>query len=142
MAWAHDNQTKFSSDIEYGDFQPSHSEVTDMNSDFYKKVFYELDEGDTFDDEWHTIGCEWDADAIRWVMDGRVFLEIDTNANERSIAAFHGYMQLILTQYSNINVFPKIQKDASAATDWKNNHFTIDKVTLYQLPGQKIKKMF
>ena len=142
LAWAHDNQTKFSSDIEYGDFQPSRSEVTDMNSDFYKKVFYELDEGDTFDDEWHTIGCEWDADAIRWVMDGRVFLEIDTNANERSIAAFHGYMQLILTQYSNINVFPKIQKDASAATDWKNNHFTIDKVTLYQLPGQKIKKMF
>ena len=142
IAWAHNNHTKFSSDIEYGDFQPSRSEVTDLNSDFYKKVFYELDEGDTFDDEWHTIGCEWDADAIRWVMDGRVFLEIDTNANERSIAAFHGYMQLILTQYSNINVFPKIQKDASAATDWKNNHFTIDKVTLYQLPGQKIKKMF
>lgn len=142
LCWAHDNHSRYGSDIEYGDKQPSSSEVNNMDSDFYKKVFFELDEGDTFDDEWHTIGCEWDESSIRWVLDGRVCLEIDTNANERSVDAFHGYMQLILTQYSNINVFPRIQKDASAATDWENNHFTVDKVSLYQLPGQGLKKMF
>jgi len=142
LCWAHDNHSKYGSDIEYGDKQPSHSEVINMESDFYKKVFFELDDGDTFDDEWHTIGCEWNENNIRWVLDGRVCLEIDTNANERSKDAFHGYMQLILTQYSNINVFPKIQKDASSVTDWENNHFTIDQVRLYQLPGQGLKKMF
>lgn len=132
----------FSSDIEYGSLQPSEKEVKDMNSDFYKKVFHELPDGDTFDDDWHTIGAEWDESSIRWVLDGQVILEIDTTANERARLAFNDNMQFILTQYSANNVFPKIQKDVSENTDWKNNHFTVDYLRLYQLPGQQLSKYY
>ena len=142
LAHAADWSNRFSSDIDYGNLQPSQEEVKDINSDFYKKVFYELPDGDTFDDDWHTLGVEWNEEGVKWVVDGQVFLEISTTTNERTNLALHNYMQIILTQYSAVNVFPKIQKNVSENTDWENNHFTIEHLRLYQLPSHSLEKYY
>lgn len=118
--------------------QPTREELYDFDGPWYDKVFYELPDGDTFDDDYHTIGLEWTETSARWLMDGRVWFEVDLTANERVSLAFVDYMQIILTQYSNINVFPNICNDAGANTDWDNAHFSIDYLKVYHLPGQEM----
>jgi len=103
----------------------------------YEKSFFELPKGETFDDEFHTIGLDWDETSLRWVYDGKVFFEVDTTVNERAQRTFNGLMQIILTLYSGNNV-AGLTGWPDETTGWENNNFTVDYVRLYQLPSHTL----
>ena len=105
--------------------------------DHMKETFYRPDEGDSFADEYHTFGLEWDENSMRWVFDGRVFLEIDTTVDERARETFNGLQQIIFSVYGGCNV-AKQTGFPDASTDWENNGLTVDSLRLYQLPGQEL----
>lgn len=97
----------------------------------YKESFYSLG-SDTWNDEFHTIGCEWTPTSLKFVIDGDVFIEIDTTQGEQAYYTYNGMMQIILTHYTGNNVFAPYTGVPDSTTDWKNNNFTIDSIRLYQ----------
>ncbi len=103
----------------------------------YDESYFTLPEGDSFGDEYHTFGIEWDETTIKWTYDGRVFFAMNTTFDSRSQQTFNGAMQMILTIYGGCNIgyltgFP------DETTDWSKNHMAVDYLRLYQLPGQEL----
>ena len=96
-----------------------------------EESFYSLG-SDTWNDEFHTIGCEWTPTSLKFVIDGDVFIEIDTTQGEQAYYTYNGMMQIILTLYTGNNVFAPYTGVPDSTTDWKNNNFTIDSIRLYQ----------
>lgn len=103
----------------------------------YDESFFYLPEGETFAEEYHTFGIEWDETSVKWTYDGRVFLEIDTTFDQRAQQTFNGEMQVILTVYGGNNV-AGITGLPDETTDWTKNYMKIDHLRLYQLPGQTL----
>ena len=93
--------------------------------------FYSLG-NDTWDDEFHTIGCEWTPTSLKFVIDGDVFIDIDTTQGEQAYYTYNGMMHIILTHYTGNDVCTPFTSVPDSTTDWANNNFTIDHIRLYQ----------
>ena len=98
----------------------------------YSESFYSLGKDTTWDDDYHTIGCEWTPTSLKYVIDGDVFLDIPTNVSELSYYTHNGLMQVILTMYSGNDVCTPFTGVPDSTTDWEGNNFTIDHIRLYQ----------
>ena len=96
-----------------------------------EESFYSLG-NDTWDDEYHTIGCEWTPTSFKYVIDGDVFIDIDTTQGEQAWYTYNGMMQIVLTHYTGNDVCTPFTGLPDSTTDWKNNNFTIDNIRLYQ----------
>ncbi len=103
----------------------------------YEESFYSLPEGETFADEYHTYGLEWDETSVRWVYDGRVFLEIDTTFDTRAKKSFSSAMQIILTVYGGNDV-AGLTGLPDETTDWSKNYMKVEHLRLYQTPEQEL----
>ena len=98
----------------------------------YSESFYSLGKDTTWDDDYHTIGCEWTPTSLKYVIDGDVFLDIPTDVSELSYYTHNGLMQVILTMYSGNDVCTPFTGVPDSTTDWEGNNFTIDHIRLYQ----------
>ena len=103
----------------------------------YDESFFTLPEGETFADEYHTFGIEWNETTVKWTYDGRVFLEIDTTFDSRAQQTFGGSMQVILTCYGGCDI-ANLTGYPDETTDWSKNYMAVDYLRLYQLPGQEL----
>ena len=95
--------------------------------------FENEDKGDYF----HTYGVEWTKTTITFFVDGREFITIKTDLDERGQKTFNDYLQMILSHGGGSNTAGAGFPDET--TDWENNYSVYDYVRLYQLPGQKLK---
>lgn len=95
--------------------------------------FENEDKGDYF----HTYGVEWTKTTITFFVDGREFITIKTDLDERGKKTFNDYLQMIISHSGGQNTAGAGFPDET--TDWENNYSVYDYVRLYQLPGQKLK---
>lgn len=94
--------------------------------------YYTLPEGDTWYSDYHTIGCEWTPTSFKYVIDGDVFVDIDTTQSERDYYTYNGLVQIILTMYAGNDVCSPNTGYPDETTNWADNNFTLDYVRIYQ----------
>lgn len=94
--------------------------------------YYALPADEKWDDEYHTIGCEWTPTSFKYVIDGDVFIDIDTTQSERDFYTYNGLTQLILTMYAGNDVNSPHTGLPDETTNWADNNFTLDYVRIYQ----------
>lgn len=108
-----------------------------ITGDRFVNAAYTLDEGETFNDEFHTFGLEWDEKSITFTLDGRAFITMDITKDERSKETYDDYVQILFSHYSGVEIgLTTGQPDET--TDWDNNALVADYVRLYQMPGQEL----
>ena len=106
-----------------------------IKGDRFTNAAYVLDEGESFANEYHTFGLEWNETSITFTLDGRAFITMDTTVDARSKNTYNDYVQLLFSLYSGVEIgLTTGQPDET--TDWKNNDLAIEYVHLYQMPGQ------
>lgn len=103
----------------------------------WEETLFKLTDGESFADEYHTFGCEWNETSVKWVYDGRVFLEIDTTYDNRSMKTFNGAQQIIFSVYGGCDI-ADLTGYPDETTDWSKNKMVIDHIRLYQMPGQEL----
>lgn len=114
------------------------------NENFWTKSFYNLENNDSFSNEYHTFGLEWTESVYKFIVDGRVIVEIDyTECEEpyKSIYQQPAYVMLgcsagITTMLENNNPDDSFSALANGDTNISNN-FSIDYFHLYQTSSQK-----
>ena len=94
-------------------------------------------EGDDMGEYFHTFGIEWTEDSMTSFVDGRKFIRINTTVDERAVATFNNYMQIILA-HGGGGVTAGIQV-VDETSDWENNFSCFDYIRLYQTSIGEIK---
>ena len=94
-------------------------------------------DGKTFNDDFHTFGCLWTPESVKFTCDGKIYFEQDITQNPLDVETFNHYTYIICslaTYFANCPLTP-----AATAEQWQNsNKFIVDYIHLYQLDSDLI----
>ena len=90
--------------------------------------FYTLKNNELFNDDFHTIGCEWTDEYIAFYLDGIKYTEVDITAENMDV--FHQPLYLIISMAVGLTGIEKPDEN----TPWPGL-YEIDYCRVYQKPG-------
>lgn len=101
-------------------------------------TYYKLPEGESFYDEYHTIGFYWDETTAIWTCDGVEYARCDELcANEKFKETFSSIIHLLFSMQTAVNNYTFPPPDDT--TDWEKATFSVDYVRLYQTKDQYLR---
>ena len=87
---------------------------------------------------WHTVGCDWTENYMRFIVDGEVFYEFDYTYDKDTIKELMNGESLYLVFGMLAGVKSDMVNTPDSTTDW-NEQFKVDWVHIYQKTGQTLK---
>lgn len=135
LSWVSKSVTDAASGTYYCDF---HGDIGVYEGGTQGDTYYRF-ENDDKAEYFHTVGIEWTDSYIAMVVDGRVFMKIDTTVDERAVKTFNDFLQIRLAHGGGQNTGGVGWPDET--TDWENNYSIFDYIRLYQTPQGELKKL-
>lgn len=133
ISWVSKALEGVNSNVYYCDFQ---GDVKTYDGGVSGDTYFRF-EGDDMGEYYHTYGIEWTPNSMTSFVDGRKFIRINTTVDERAVATFNGYMQIILA-HGGGGVTAGIPV-VDETSDWENNFSSFDYIRLYQTSVGEIK---
>lgn len=86
---------------------------------------------------WHTVGCDWTEEYMRFIVDGEVFYEFNYKYDKTKIKELMTGESMYLIFGMLTGVSSDMVNAPDATTDW-NEQFKVDWVHIYQKVGQRL----
>lgn len=101
-------------------------------------TYYKLPEGESFYDEYHTIGFYWDETTAIWTCDGVEYARCEElTANEKYTETFKSIIHLLFSMQTAVGNYTFPPPDDT--TDWSKTTFSVEYVRLYQTKDQYLR---